>query len=176
LFKENLKKVKSLAALQPNDFFSQLQLLCTEAGVKVVHTPCLPGATLHGSTHWMNDNPVIQLSNRYARNDIFWFKFFHEAGHILKHGKRSLFIEGLEYTEQAREKEQEADAVAIEYTLSLLQENEIKQNLPLSKEAIVHFATKFNTHPACIIGRFARKMPKLNMLGWKYSYFQKIEL
>lgn len=175
LFKETLKTIKSIAASQPDDFFIQLQLLCAEAGVKVVHTPCLPGATLHGSTRWVGDNPVIQLSNRYQRNDIFWFTFFHEAGHILKHGKKALFIEGLEYTDEAKEKEKEADEIAIEYTLTYQQEAELRANLPLNKDSILFFANEFNTHPACIIGRFARKNPKLNILGWKYGYFQKIE-
>jgi len=71
VFKETLKKIKTIAANQPNNFFDILQRLCAEAGVKVVHTPCLPGATLHGSTRWINDTPIIQLSNRYQRNDIF---------------------------------------------------------------------------------------------------------
>ncbi|HPR58867.1 MAG TPA: ImmA/IrrE family metallo-endopeptidase [Bacteroidales bacterium] len=176
-FKENLKKAKSLAAIQPDDFFSQLQILCSEAGVKVVHTPCLPGATLHGSTHWEKDTPVIQLSNRYKRNDIFWFTFFHEAGHILKHGKKATFIEGLQYNEEARIKEQEADETAIEYTLNKEQEKEIRSQLPLSGPGEINkLAKKYNTHPACIMGRFARSNAQMNQLGWKLGFFKKIEL
>lgn len=174
VFKENLKKIKSIAAIQPDDFFVQLQRLCAESGVRVVHTLCLPGVILHGSTHWVNDNPVIQLSNRYRRNDIFWFTFFHEAGHILKHGKKALFIEGLEYFDVVKEKE--ADDVAIEYTLNLQQEAELIANIPLSKESILHFANKFTTHPACIVGRFARKDPTLNRLGWSEGFYKKIDL
>lgn len=176
-FKENLKKIKTLAATHPDDFFSQLSVLCSEAGVKVVHTPRLPGATLHGSTHWENDTPVIQLSNRYKRNDIFWFTFFHEAGHILKHGKKATFIEGLQYNEDALIKEREADEVAIEYTLSVVQENEIRSQLPLSSPSVINsLAEKYNTHPACIMGRFARSDKKLNQMGWTFGFFKKVEL
>lgn len=176
LFKENLKKIKSIATSQPDDFFNRLQELCAEAGVKVVHTPCLPGATLHGSTHWVNDNPIIQLSNRYARNDIFWFTFFHEAGHILKHGKKALFLEGLDYSPEAVEKEEEANEVAIEYMLNKQQEDVLRANFPLDKDSILVFSKRFNTHPAFIIGRFARINPKLNIIGWTNKYFQKIEI
>lgn len=176
LFKENLSKIKAIAANQPDDFFSQLQLLCAEAGVKVVHTRCLPGATLHGSTRWVNDNPVIQLSNRYARNDIFWFTFFHEAGHILKHGKKALFIEGLEYNAESQQKEDEANEVAIDYMLNKQQEAEVRANFPLNDNLIEMFAKKFETHPAAIIGRLAREFKELNMIGWSNGFFQKIEL
>jgi len=176
-FKENLKKIKSLAVTQPEDFFSQLTLLCQEAGVKVVHTPCLPGATLHGSTHWEKDTPVIQLSNRYKRNDIFWFTFFHEAGHILKHGKKATFIEGLQHNEESLEKEKEADEVAIEYTLTREHEAEIRSYFPLSKPSDLNrLAEKYNTHPACIMGRIARNNVQLNQKGWTLGFFKKIEL
>lgn len=176
-FKENLKKIKSLSVNQPDDFFVQLIVLCNEAGVKVVHTPCLPGASLHGSTHWGKDTPVIQLSNRYKRNDIFWFTFFHEAGHILKHGKKATFIEGLQHNQESMKKEKEADEVAIEYTLTIEQETEIRSHFPLSKPSQINqLATKFNTHPACIMGRFARSDKRLNQMGWTLGFFKKIEL
>lgn len=79
-FREALLEIKNVMSGQPVNFFVQLQSLCTQAGVKVVHTPYLPNTPFHGSTRWINENPLIQLSNLYHRNDIFWFTFFHEAG------------------------------------------------------------------------------------------------
>ena len=32
---------------------------------------------------------------RYRWEDVFWFAFFHEAGHILLHRKKGVFIDGL---------------------------------------------------------------------------------
>ena len=49
-FKSNLLQIKNLMAAHPDDFFGQLQQLCLEAGVKLVHTPCLPKAPISGST------------------------------------------------------------------------------------------------------------------------------
>ena len=86
-FKEMLLYVKSIMAEQPDGFFTQLQDICLKAGVKVVHTPSLPKAPISGATRWINDSPLIQLTGRSKRNDKFWFSFFHEAGHILLHGK-----------------------------------------------------------------------------------------
>lgn len=175
-FKIALKEIKTIMANHPADFFSQLQTICASVGVKVVHTPCLPSTNLHGSTRWIKDNPLIQLSNLYNRNDIFWFTFFHEAGHILKHGKKDVFVEGLEYSEHQKEKETEANEFAIKFTLTNEQEEEVLENLPLSQRTILDFAAKFNTHPALIIGRFAREYKELNKIGWHFNFFQKVDL
>src|SRR5690606_11943777 len=40
-FKEALPEIKDIMAKHPDNFFKQLQELCLEAGVKVVHTPCI---------------------------------------------------------------------------------------------------------------------------------------
>jgi len=90
-FKGALPELKTVMAKHPANFYNQLQGICLEAGVKVVYTPSLPKAPICGSTRWLNDTPLIQLTGRYNRNDSFWFTFFHEAGHILLHGKKDIF-------------------------------------------------------------------------------------
>lgn len=125
--------------------------------MKVVYTPCLPGATVHGSTRWIGDTPIVQLSARYKQNDIFWFTFFHEIAHILKHGKKYVALENVDYKDQDMEKEKEADDFAVQWTFSNTEEEEVLSHTPLSEEDIVNFSKKFNTHPALIIGRFHHK-------------------
>lgn len=156
-FKEALPQIKSIMANHPDGFFNQLQSACLEAGVKVVHTPCINKAPINGSTRWLNDTPFIQLTGRYNRNDIFWFTFFHEAGHILLHGKKDIFLENLDYSDKDMEKEQEADEFAVKWTLTEKEETEILAVTPLSEEEIRDFAKQFNTHPAIIIGRLQHK-------------------
>jgi addiction module HigA family antidote len=156
-FKEALPQIKSIMATHPNGFFNQLQSICLEAGVKVVHTPCINKAPINGSTRWLNDTPFIQLTGRYNRNDSFWFTFFHEAGHILLHGKKDIFLENLDYSNKDMQKEKEADEFAIKWTLTEAEEAEILATVPLSEADIRAFARQFNTHPAIIIGRLQHK-------------------
>lgn len=157
-FKSNLLQIKGLMAKHPDDFFGQLQQLCLEAGVKVVHTPCLPKAPISGSTRWLNEGvPLIQLSGRHGRNDSFWFTFFHEAGHILLHGKKDIFLEDIEYTDKDLAKEAEADQFAVKWTFSEEQEEELLQQFQISEDDIIECAKKCNTHPAMIIGRLHKK-------------------
>lgn len=124
-FKATLPELKNLMAKHPKNFFKQLKNLCSEAGVKVVHTPCLPKATISGSTRWINDTPVIQLTDPYNRIDSFWFTFLHEAGHILLHGKKDIFLEKIEYSDKDKIKEDEADKFAEKWILTEDQEMEV---------------------------------------------------
>ena len=159
-------------AKHPEDFFHQLQNICLKAGVKVVHTACINKAPISGSTRWLNDTPFIQLTGRYNRNDIFWFTFFHEAGHIILHGKKDIFLENLEYSEKDLEKEKEADSFSIKWTFSDEEEAEIVAALPLRNPDIKTYAKKFNTHPAIIIGRLQRKKLINQSLG--NEYFEQV--
>lgn len=152
-FKDVLPEIKNLMARQPDKFFGQLQSLCLSAGVKLVHTPCINKAPVHGSTRWLNDTPLIQLTGRYERNDNFWFTFFHEAGHILLHGKKEIFLENIDYSEKDKQKEKEADNFAIKWTFSKEEQAKILQQYEITGNDIKTLAKKFNTHPAIIIGR-----------------------
>lgn len=157
-FFEALGAIKKVMAEHPDDYFSQLQRSCLDAGVKVVHTPCLPKAPIHGSTRWLHDNtPLIQLSARYKQNDRFWFTFFHEAGHILLHGKKHIAIESAQQEAAKDTKEIEADDFAVQWTFSEEEEQEVLRHGSLSEQDIIGFARKFGTHPAMIIGRFQHK-------------------
>lgn len=178
-FKDVLADIKNIMASHPENFFQLLAGLCSEVGVKVIHTPKLPNSKVHGATRWIGDNPVIQLSNQFQRNDIFWFTFFHEAGHILKHGKKEVFLEGLAYTQEGLIKEVEADAFAIASTYSEKEEAEfmeLRRNGSWSTDQIVEFAQKINTHPAMIVGRLERKEIITRGQGHVHGFYQKIEL
>ncbi|CAM1354621.1 ImmA/IrrE family metallo-endopeptidase [Tenacibaculum ascidiaceicola] len=157
LLKESLTEIKSIMATHPDDFFEKLQEICFRSGVIVLYTPCLPKAPIHGSTRWLGNTPLVQLSARYKTNDKFWFTFFHEIGHILLHGKKYISIENINYKDQDLDKEQEADDFAIKWTFSEEEEKEVIDSAPLSSRDILNFAKKFNTHPALIIGRFHKK-------------------
>lgn len=172
-FKEVLPEIKRIMAKHPADFFKTLQASCLEAGVKVVHTPCLPKAPIVGSTRWLNDTPLIQLSGRYNRNDSFWFTFFHEAGHILLHGKKDIFLEKIEYSDIDLKKEEEADNFAVKWTLSKEEEQEIIDSAPLTESDIKSFAKKFNTNPAIIIGRLQHD--RLISYGLGRNFFKPVD-
>lgn len=174
VFKAKLPVIKKIMTEHPEGFYQKLRNVCLEAGVKVVYVPCLPKAPINGATRWINDHPVIQLSGRHKRNDIFWFTFFHEAGHILKHGKKEIFLENIEYSDKDDRKEQEANDFAVEWTLSEAQEVEICSIPSISESHVLYYARKFETHPAIIVGRLQRRGIIKNYEGNRF--FEKINL
>jgi len=174
VFRDSLSDIKSLMAKHPDNLFNHLQQICLEAGVKLVYTPCIDKAPLNGSTRWLNETPLIQLTGRYKRNDGFWFTFFHEAGHILLHGKKDIFLEDIDYSEKDKVKEKEADEFAIKWTFPKEEEEELLKLSSFTIQEIIEFAKKYNTHPAIIIGRLQHD----GIISYSFGreYFLTIEL
>jgi HTH-type transcriptional regulator/antitoxin HigA len=151
--KSKIPAMRQLMVEQPADFFKQLQVLCLNAGVVLLFTPKLPKVPLSGSTRWLNNTPLIQLTARYKRNDSFWFTFFHELGHIILHGKKYISLENVDFAAADPEKEKEAHQFAVGLTFTNDQEKELLENATITEQDIIDYAEKFNTHPAMIIGR-----------------------
>lgn len=153
-FKKVLEQVKELVAKHPADFAARLQQQCAAAGVAVVYTICLPKAPVSGATRWFRNNPMIQLTDRHKTNDQFWFTFYHEAGHVLLHGKKELFFEEFEGYKPDEEKENEANRFAAKHLLPDSFEDELP--FRIIEEDAVTIAKKYNTHPGIVIGRLQR--------------------
>lgn len=149
-FKVVLKTIRGLTVRPPEEFQNEVVRLCADAGVAVVFVTELPKMRASGATWWLTPTKaVIQLSLRYKSNDHLWFSFFHEAGHILLHGKKDVFIEDNENNE----KEDEANRYASE---SLIPSNQFKVFLSstrLSKDGIGRFAAEIGIAPGIVVGR-----------------------
>ncbi|MCC5926988.1 MAG: ImmA/IrrE family metallo-endopeptidase [Bacteroidetes bacterium] len=152
-FKSALTTIKELAFVMPDDFTHQLQTICSECGVAVVFTPNLPKAPISGATRWHHGKPIIQLSGSYKCSDHFWFTFFHEAAHILLHGKKDVFLEKVSGTDIDQQKEDEADDFAKKILLSDKELQEILDASQLTLANIQHFSQKFRTPTGVIVGR-----------------------
>ena len=125
--------------------------LCAKSGVAVIFTPELPKTRISGATRWLNANKaLIQLSLRYKTDDHLWFTFFHEAGHILLHGKKDVFIESDGDTDT---KEVEANRFAANFLIPPAEFKRISMSANISKKAIVSFAKEIGISPGIVVGR-----------------------
>jgi HTH-type transcriptional regulator / antitoxin HigA len=155
-FREALHKIRALTAEPPEIFQLKVERLCAEAGVAVVFVPQLPKTRTSGATHWLNaDKALIQLSLRYKTDDHLWFTFFHEAGHILLHGKRDFFLEGTGVASvNDQEKEQEANKFAADILIPPANLKTFMASVQqLSKTNIIQFATEIGIAPGILVGR-----------------------
>lgn len=106
-----LGSIRALTREPPEVFQPQLVARCAAAGVAVVFVPELKGSRASGATRWLSPTrALIQLSLRYKTDDHLWFTFFHEAGHVVLHGRHDIFVE--ENRRDDSKLEQEADAFA----------------------------------------------------------------
>ncbi|MGE6221036.1 HigA family addiction module antitoxin [Nubsella zeaxanthinifaciens] len=167
LFKETLSKIRDLVYDHPEDYALQLASLCAMSGVAIVYTLNLPKAPISGATRWIGGNPLLQLTDRYKTNDQFWFTFYHEAAHILLHGKKDVFIEDFDCVENDDQKEREADEFASEWLLNIdfddLQPKDVNEGL------IKSIAREYKTHPGVVLGRL-QKLGKV-----KYGMFDHLK-
>ncbi len=152
-FVNALSDIKKLVATQPRNYLESLQKISAKCGVAVLYTPCLPKAPIAGATWWKVNNPIIQLSGRYKTNDSFWFAFYHEAGHILKHGKKEIFLEDVKGSPMDEAKEKEADEFAQKQLLPEAALKRLSEIFELEDVDIKEFAAMYETHPAIIVGQ-----------------------
>ena len=173
VLKSILPDLKTIMANKPNNYLQQIQKKCLLAGIKVIYTHNLPKTVIHGTVRWINNKPVLQISDRLKRYDIFWFSLFHEIGHILLHGnKKSIFLEEIKNSENKDHKEQEADEFAAQLLLNDNEYEEIINSINTGTdimETIRYYANEFGTHKDIIIGRILYRNKDL----YKYGFLQK---
>ncbi len=184
--KDIIIELKEIMRSETSDYLKKIQECCLKVGVKVVYTVNLPKTSINGVVRWIDDNPVIQLTDKYKRYDIFWFSLFHELGHVILHGnKKNIFLENIEDIEDKNEEERGADRFAANYLLDEREFNQILDKISSlppggkNEEAIIEiiedFAEKFKTHKSIIAGRILHCKEELYALGFLQKSIKKVD-
>lgn len=151
-FRMALSRVRSLTRDLNREIVPTLQSICSASGVAVVFVPEIPGTRLWGATRWLNPaRALIQLSLRYKTDDHLWFTFFHEAGHILLHGKRDIFVEEDQSDRDAEERE--ADSFARDCLIPPSHYRAFCRRGSFSCAAVSRFAHEIGLAPGIVVGR-----------------------
>jgi HTH-type transcriptional regulator/antitoxin HigA len=134
VFTEKLASIKGLSTKAPKEFLGILQEECLALGVVVVYVPNMTHTAFGGATLWISDHPVILLKIENQREDIFWFNFFHEVGHIIKHRKKDIFID-FDKDGNKEKEEIEADEFAENILIPNFDEisRKVEKGLPVDK-------------------------------------------
>jgi len=151
LFKKNLKVIRTYTREKQSSFELKMKKMCSDSGVALVFVPELKDTHISGATEWLSaDKALIIMSMRYKSDDHFWFTFFHEAGHILLHNKKEIFIDTTdnEYSKIELEANNFARKVLVnpgKYRI-LLEKN------TLNKDDILFFSRENDIAPGIIVG------------------------
>jgi HTH-type transcriptional regulator / antitoxin HigA len=161
-FRGALAKIRELTLRPISEAIPETVQLCADAGVAVVFVPELPKTRTWGATRWLTtDKALIQLSARGKTDDQLWFTFFHEAGHILLHPKKDIFIE-LDNTEDSREDAANrfaSDQLIPPNTWMLLRQMKLR-----STTDVQLFAKRYKVAPGILVGRMQRE----KMIPWSH--------
>lgn len=158
-FHDVLIEARSLTRLDPEQWWPELQRRCASAGVAVVVVDVYTGAKANGATRWLSpDKALIQLSLRYKWEDIFWFSFFHEAGHVVLHRKKDIFVEVPNKDQpddpHERELEDEANRFAARTLIPPPHDRRLRN---LQASDVESFSEILDVAPAIVVGRMCHE-------------------
>lgn len=157
--KSALEKIQVVSYEHSNSWMNDLQSICAQCGIALVYTPSIAKAPIYGASRWIKNNsiPLIQVSDRQKTNNAFWFTFYHELAHILKHGKKDVFLDGLKNISIDEQKELEADNFAHKKLLTIRERNELASYERFNVNLVLSLSQKFNRHPGIIVSQLQRE-------------------
>jgi len=153
-FERGLAVIRNLTTKPFPEAQYEMTNQCARAGVALVFVEAFPKARASGAARWIGPNssrPLIQLSLRYKTDDHFWFTFFHEACHILRHPKRGIYVD--DKAGDGSQHEEEANRYARNTLISEQAYTKLRSSLRPSDTQIRAFAKEIGIAPGIVVGR-----------------------
>lgn len=172
-FRQELTGLRELTREKdPQEFLPELIKRCAACGVAVVVQRAPKLCRASGVVRFLcPSRPTILLSFRYLSDDHFWFTFFHEAGHLVLHGDRCIFLEGDDTL--TTDEETEANEFAAEILIPAEFRAEMLR-LPVDGRAVMRFARRVGVSPGIVVGQlqhYERFLPRqLNNLKRRFTW------
>ncbi|WP_109040714.1 ImmA/IrrE family metallo-endopeptidase [Azospira sp. I13] len=172
-FRNSLSQIRLLTRERnPAVFVPKLQSICAESGVAVSIVRAPTGCRASGATKFLSEEKaLLLLSCRYLSDDHFWFTFFHEAAHLILHGKDMLFVEGNSAVSSVEEQE------ANDYSEKTLIPEAFREELFATKadaRSIIRLARKIGVSPGVLVGQLQHhrllQPSQMNHLKVRYSW------
>ncbi|MCD6326667.1 helix-turn-helix domain-containing protein [bacterium] len=170
-FLKVLGQVRALTRTNPEQFRVETVRSCAGAGVALVFTAPITGAPVYGATRWMtSQKALIQLSLRGKFEDLLWFTFFHEAGHLLMHNKTGIFIKMKDCPD---DREAEADEFARDFLIPpRAWLRFIESDRYRAETRVRAFAKEMAISPAIVVGRLQHEglLPHTHLNGLRRRF------
>ncbi|MEM7349287.1 MAG: ImmA/IrrE family metallo-endopeptidase [Acidobacteriota bacterium] len=165
-FQRALQEIRGLTREHPTTWQDRMIELCIESGVALSFARELPGMRVAGASRWLSPRKaLIQLSLLDRTDADMWFTFYHEAAHILLHGRKIVFVEGVVEGKPSRDdvlEEIEADQFAGNTLIPAQAIEELRVDCDrrrLTSQQVRRFARREGITPGIVVTRLQR-------LGW----------
>ena len=159
-FREALCDIRVLTRGPTRDALTKASALCNQSGVALALVEPLPKVAVSGATRWLSGRQaLIQLSVRHRTNDHMWFTLFHEAAHVLLHGRDSVYIDTAQ--DEIAEVDAEADRWASNFLIADNDWERFVGNAHFGEWSVRRFAGEQGIAPAIVVGRLQheRRIP-----------------
>ena len=173
-FADTILQIRSLTReKKPDVFIPELKKRCARCGVAVVIIRAPKGCSASGASLFLAPyKALIILSLRYISDDHFWYTFFHEAAHLILHGKKDLFVDGDGVLPSKEEEEANEFAADILIPTKFLDQ---LSKLGTNGRDVVRFAKKVGVGPGIIVGQLQHRgrieHHQLNNLKIRYTWY-----
>ena len=164
-FRKALQEIRSLTA---HGDANRIIEICAAAGVVVVFVREVTGCRISGAAWWATPSrAVVALSDRYKKDDYFWFAFFHEAAHVLLHSKKETFVDDGSDNDVV---EDEANKFAADLLIPPDRAPELSRLVTDSD--VEAFASEIGIAPGIVVGRLQHD----GLWGWNRGHKLKRRL
>lgn len=160
-FKKALARVRRLTRTPVHEALKSTSKWFNEAGVALSLVKPLPKTRVSGAAWWVSpDRPVVALSARHKTDDHLWFSLFHEAAHIILHGKKNVYVDGS--NGGSDETETEANKWASDFLIPNAAWNGFVDNGSFNSNDVHSFAAELKIAPGIVVGR----LQHTNQIAW----------
>ena len=160
-FKQSSTGISERSRCEPlNEAIRKAGEHCNESGVVLALIPPLPKTAISGAAWWLSSQKaLIALSARHKTDDHLWCTLFHEAAHILLHGKREVFIDSKR--NDAEGDEAEANRWASNSLIPSEAWERFVEIGPQNVSTVRRFAEDLGIAPGIVVGRLQheRRLP-----------------
>jgi HTH-type transcriptional regulator/antitoxin HigA len=158
------KSIPRLTAMSVPNGFVAARAALAEAGVALTFVREVDRTRACAATWWIAaDRPVIGITERHRKPDVFWFNLLHEIGHIVLHPRRTSYL-NLDNTERSTDlAEQEADAFAGDILFPDDTSDQIAR--ARNHQDLILIAARLGIGVATVAGRHGNLTKKWNLAG-----------
>ena len=163
---ETLPELRALTVADPVQAILKAQTLLRECGVALALVPAVPGLGIHGATRWIQEHPLIQLSDLWKCDDQLWFTLFHEIAHVLLHESNGLYLNN-----DHDNLEKEADTYASRFLIPEDYEDRLPRHRNLDE--VKALARELGIAPSIVLGQAQHRTGDY---AWGHSLKRKVTI
>jgi HTH-type transcriptional regulator/antitoxin HigA len=135
-----------------------IQQICNTYGIYYIYTPYFAWLPVSALSRYYNKNPLIHITDRWNRLDIFWFNLLHELGHIAKWHvtKKESMLDIEKPAEEYKNTPEELEANEFA-SVTIISKSDYQQlQKKINHTTVMQYAKRLSLHPSLIYGRLCR--------------------